>query len=150
MSRPALAAVFVLALAAEGAANSPAELRDAEEMAEAERAVAAFRERSFIPTLCERAFRDFWKAFRAPADAPGDLALIPEPSPLSLDPWFGYGHRASAPLLEIAQQVCAAETGARGDLVARVLERRALANEAMAERRRVVGEHQLRPDLALK
>ncbi|MEO0679537.1 MAG: hypothetical protein AAF192_03880 [Pseudomonadota bacterium] len=148
MPRARLLALFMLTSPVAAMSETSAfGAREAQDRAAAERAVADFRRRSFIPTPCERAFRVFWKAFRAPGRKPGDLALIRDPSLLSSDDWFGYGHRASEPLLADAQTVCAAATGARGDLVVRVLERRARAGERRAERRRVVGEHQLRPDL---
>jgi hypothetical protein len=102
--------------------------REAWALNEAETAVRGFRERSFLPTPCERAFRDFWTAYVAP----GDEGLLAEPYIFSPRDHFGWGNLAAAPLLEAAQTVCAEQTGARGDLVVRVLTDR---EKAKAERK---------------
>jgi hypothetical protein len=114
-------------LAVTGAAASEPGSREAEAVREAETAVRGLRARSFLPTPCERAFRDFWVAYVAP----GPEGLLPEPYLFSPRDHFGWGNLEAAPLLETAQAVCAEETGARGDLVVRVLTER---ERARAER----------------
>ncbi|MEO0679971.1 MAG: hypothetical protein AAF192_06115, partial [Pseudomonadota bacterium] len=94
--------------------------------------LAELRSRSALPSACERAFRGFWAAFRAP----GNEGLVKEPYPFAVEAIFGWGNLDAAPLLEAAQTVCADETGARGDLVVAELRERAEDRERAAERKR--------------
>ena len=87
---------------------------------EARRAVADLRAQSALPSNCERAFTTFWRVYTGP----GDRGLVHAPAGPEVGDYFGYGVVDSEPLLVQAQEVCARETGARGDLVARVLKER--------------------------
>lgn len=86
----------------------------------AREAVAAMRESTFLVTSCESAFLNFWRVYISD----GPKALIQDPSGNTEDPYFGYGNASAAPLLAFAQDECGAQTGARGDLVVRLLKER--------------------------
>ena len=86
----------------------------------ARQAVLDLRRSTFLVTECENAFLTFWKSFIAE----GDHRMIRDPFEGAEDIYFGLGNPASAPLLSIAQETCAVQTGARGDLVVRVLKER--------------------------
>jgi len=111
---------------------SPVMSRDAKDMAAARDGLATLRARSALPSACERAFRGFWSTWRRP----GNDGLMKEPYPFAAEAIFGWGNLDAEPLLVAAQQVCADETGARGDLVVAVLRERAEDKEDADARRR--------------
>ena len=136
MIRQAGAAAALILLAGTPAALAGA--GEPPEMRAARVAVAEMRQASVLPTPCEQAFGAFWRAFEAPGAA-GLLRDGPEPD---RGPVFGHGNLDARPMLVEAQRVCAGATGARGDLVVRVLKERAVAKrerlEALEATRRLI------------
>lgn len=116
-----MAAGFAVLLAVSTPASANSDItRESPEQRFAREAVQALRESTFLLTPCESAFLDFWRIYISD----GPKTLIKEPSGNPEEPYFGYGNAKAAPLLEIAQYECEAATGARGDLVVRVLKER--------------------------
>lgn len=95
-------------------------VRESAEQRFAREAVRQLRASTFLVTRCERAFLSFWRHYTSK----GPKGLIVDPTGNTEEPYFGYGNIEAAPLLEVAQDECEAETGARGDLVVRVLKER--------------------------
>lgn len=92
---------------------------------EAEDAVRAFRDRTFLVTDCEAAFSRFWRLFRA-----GDTeALVYQPAAFGGRAYFGFGNPVAEPLLAEASAVCQHQSGHRGDMIVRVLRDRERAKE---------------------
>ena len=116
------AAILLVTLSALGASYpAPADVvRESPEQQFAREAVRQLRASTFLVTRCERAFLSFWRSYKSK----GPKGLIADPSGNTEDPYFGYGNIEAAPLLEFAQYECETETGARGDLVVRVLKER--------------------------
>ncbi len=102
--------------------------REGDALTAAQEAVTALRAKSALPSTCERAFTAFWKAYTGT----GEKGLVYGPVETTNGTsdgagrghYFGYGVLAAAPLLGSAQEVCAQETGARGDLIVIILKKR--------------------------
>ncbi|MEM7743572.1 MAG: hypothetical protein AAF409_07660 [Pseudomonadota bacterium] len=114
-----LAATAMLLAAASAQAN------EQRAYAAAEAAIADFRDVSFLPTACETAFSDFWKAFRVQVE-PGFVYLT---NPFGTRQYFGYGNPGAEDMLVAAQAACRDQAGEHGDMVLHVLRDRALEKE---------------------
>lgn len=95
--------------------------RESAEQRHAREAVRVLRRQSILPSECEAAFQKFWRVYVGP----GPKALVKTPALHESGEYFGYGSKQSEPLLLEAEDVCAQQTGARGDLVLLVLKERA-------------------------